>query len=174
MSNIKEDDGTDPLSLFNMIMNKDMEGYGSNWISRDLQPKRRRKTNPKQVLADAPINIDKTEFTLDPDMEVFDNEEDKKKKKKKKKVEEADQTGEPIEIETNAKDPNVVSSSPDYNVCPAFMMGVCRIDSKPCLFSSLDYKTCGKYYLASTGDPELFDISPGREQSPEYQFGVKS
>lgn len=145
-------------------MNKSMEGYGTNWISRDLQPKRRRKTTPKQVLADAPSNINKTEFTLDPDMEVFD----------KKKVDEDVQYGEPVEIEANAKDPNIVSTSPDYNVCPAFMMGVCRVDSKPCLFSSLDYKTCGKYYLASTGDPELFDISPGREQSPEYQFGVKS
>jgi len=159
MSVIKENDGVDPLTLSNMILNKDMEGYGMNWINASQQPTERRKTNPIQLTADYVPNIPKTDYTLDPSMEVM-------------KTLKEDAVQQPVEA--NTKNPNVMSTNPDYNPCPAFLLGICRVDSKPCLFSALDYKTCGKYYLASTGDPEMFDVNPGREQAPEYQFGIRA
>lgn len=155
-----DEEAVDPLTLSNLILNKDMEGFGMNWIAVSQQPLERFKTTPQQLTADYIPNMEKTEYTLDPSMEVM----------KTIKEEEAPQPS----FEANTKNPNVMSSNPDFNPCPAFMLGICRVDSKPCLYSAMDYKSCGKYYLASTGDPELFDVNPGREQSLEYQSGIKA
>jgi hypothetical protein len=84
-----------------------------------------------------------------------------------------------LELERNNKDPQIVSSNPEFNMCPAFTggkeSGICRVSGRPCIYSNADYKNCGLYELAKSGDPNLtFQIPFGRENSLEYQKGIKS
>ena len=102
--------------------------------------------------------------------------EDKKSEKKKepKKEEEKESPAPKAPVEANQRDPNMVSTDPEFNPCPAYLMGICRVDGHPCQFSILDYRDCGKYFLASSGDPDLMEIPVGREQDPSYAQGRKA
>lgn len=209
MSEIKkplpEGDGTDPLTLSNLIMAHDARKWGYNWVH---QQDKRSKT-AEEIFDEAPLEVDKVGgFVLDPPLSSPAKIEEAKKKMKKKISKKsnlkkkktsspapaadspphmpsaaADMGGTPFSpaaglagepVEANSLDPSIVSSDPQFNACPAYLNNVCRVDGRPCCFSNFDYKTCGKLYLAMSGDPSLFEVSPGRETSPEYQLGLKA
>jgi hypothetical protein len=192
MSDIKkplpEDDGTDPLTLFNLITAHDARKVGFNWTHQTgLRPK-----TAEDIFSETPAEVDKVGgFVLDPPTPSLTEAAKKKKtvsnktKLSKKKPaepalapEEAQSPGNTEQpqgpVEANHLNPAIVSSDPQFNPCPAYLQNVCRVDGRPCPYSAMDYKECGKYYLASSGDPELFEITPGREASPEYQLGLKA
>lgn len=75
--------------------------------------------------------------------------------------------------EANKLNPQIMSTNPEVNVCPAYLLGYCRVSGNPCIFNNANYKTCGLYNQAVSTDPNLFEIYPGREQSQEYMLGIK-
>jgi hypothetical protein len=207
MSDIKkslpEGDGTDPLTLTNLILAHDARTWGYNWVHQQAK----RSKTAEEIFDEAPAEVDKVGgFVLDPPASSPVKIEEAKKKMKKniskksrlKKTAPAppadspphalsaaaDMGGTPFSpvtpahpgepVEANHLNPAIVSSDPQFNPCPAYLNNVCRVDGRPCPYSAIDYKECGKYYLASSGDPELFEIMPGRETSPEYQLGLKA
>lgn len=197
MSDIKkplpEDDGTDPLTLFNLITAHDARKTGFNWVhNQEGRPK-----TAEDIFSETPAEVDKVGgFVKDPPPFIDSLAEAKKKapkkikktaKNKAAKKEPAEQATAPAEaqspgnttqpqapIEANHLNPAIVSSDPQFNPCPAYLQNVCRVDGRPCPYSAMDYKECGKYYLASSGDPELMEITPGREASPEYKLGLRA
>jgi hypothetical protein len=171
---LPEDDGTDPLSLSNLILNKDMRKTGFNWTHYGpSRPKSAEETLVTEPIANASVTPG-----------VFVQEEVAEAMVAPQSAatapvasQSAANTGgaaPTMGIEANNLNPAIVSSDPKFNPCPAYLQSMCRIDGRPCPYSVIDYKECGKYYLAGSGDPELFEISPGREQSPEYQQGIKA
>jgi len=181
MSDIKkplpEDDGTDPLTLFNLITAHDARKTGFNWVhQQNTRPK-----TAEDIFSETPAEVDKVGgFVKDPPPFIDSLAEASKKKPTEKAPApaEAQSPGNATQpqapIEANHLNPAIVSSDPQFNPCPAYLQNVCRVDGRPCPYSAMDYKECGKYYLASSGDPELFEITPGREASPEYQLGLKA
>lgn len=184
MSDIKkplpEDDGTDPLTLFNLITAHDARKTGFNWVhNQEGRPK-----TAEDIFSETPAEVDKVGgFVKDPPP-FIDSLAEAKKVTKKKPAESAPAPGESqspgnaeqpqAPIEANHLNPAIVSSDPQFNLCPAYLQNVCRVDGRPCPYSSMDFKECGKYYLASSGDDQLFEIPLGRESSVEYQLGLKS
>lgn len=172
---IPESDGTDPLSLVNLILNKDARKSGYDWTHYGPG----RAKSQEETLA------------IEPPQEAFVTPGVYEKDAPPAPVAEAmvapgtaatppvsaqsSISGmAPVGIEANNLNPAIVSSDPKFNPCPAYLQSMCRVDGRPCPYSAIDYKECGKYFLAVSGDPELFEISPGREQSQEYQTGTKA
>lgn len=155
---VVEDEGVDPLTLFNLTQGLDARSMGFNWIN---QTSRTQKKSVDDIFDDANDKLlVNTEFDQDP----------------KSNVQEAvsgTQLNTP-KLEVNAINPQVMSNEPKFNMCPAYISGSCRIDGKVCAFSNLDYKECGKYTLSTNTDPELWEINPGRENSLEYVKGIKA
>lgn len=152
---VAEGDATDPLTLTNLILNKDAKKVGFDWVSQQEN----RPKSAGEIFAEAPTKVDKEgEFEQDKPVRV-------------KKLGEAEA---PLNVETNNNDKTVMSSDPKFNMCPAYLGGICRVTGNPCAYSNLDYKECGITFLAISGDPMLFQIPPGREDSEEYAQGIKS
>src|SRR3974390_3228988 len=153
-----EDDGSEPLTITNFILAHDARKWGYDWTNYVDHEK-----PIKAIFTDAQDDaFDEDEYVLD---------EAKKKKKKVKKVKKskkrkkkasrktspvASQEEQPVSrlelerqpnVETNSEDPNVFSSNPEINRCPAFINGICRVDGRPCPFDNMDYRDCGKYRL---------------------------
>jgi len=145
--NLKEDDGTDPLTLTNTILAHNMKKTGFDWVKQVS-----RQTTVDRIFYDA--------------KKEADNEGEYK-------LEEAVREQQPMPVETNDKDPNIQSTDPQFNSCPAYLNGVCRVNGKPCVYSNADYKECGVYNLAKTGMPVLFEIPFGKENDMAYIKGIK-
>lgn len=159
---IIEDISVDPNTLTSMIINKRIKGYVWPEQVRNNTPQIDvYKLNPK-------IAFDFGRFFIE---SIEEAKKEKKASKKETTKEEPKQEQQIPPPETNQRDPNMMSTDPNFNPCPAYLMGVCRVDGRPCPFSILDYKECGKYFLASTGDPNLMDVPVGREQDPAYAQG---
>lgn len=186
---ISETDGTDPLTLTNFILAHDARKSGFNWTSY-VHPD---KTAEELFFDAAEDAFEEDEYTLDEAKKKKKKVKKMKKSKKKKKNSRpkkketspvAPQQPQPQSttpdyltqprVETNAEDPNVFSTNPELNACPAFINGICRVDGRPCPFDNTDWRDCGKARLATSGKPDLFEIPPGRENEPEYLLGIKS
>lgn len=154
MSNIKEDDGLDPLTLANLINAHDMRKVGFNWVKR---PQGGQGKSVNQIFDDG--------------IEDAGREGEYTKESSENVVQEASAD---LGQETNNNNPEIRSTDPEFNPCPAFLEGICRVDGRPCAYSVVDYKECGKFYLATSGNPDLFEIPLGRENSQEYQQGIKA
>lgn len=158
LSKVHEGDATDPLTLTNMILDKDLRKQGFNHVHQQ----RDRAKSAQEIFAEAPEKVDQEgEF-----------EKDKPIRIKELPVKED------IDVlsgnETNTNDKTLMSSDPKFNMCPAYLEGICRVDGRPCPYSNIDFKECGKVFLAQSGDPQLFEIPPGRETEDEYKAGIKS
>jgi hypothetical protein len=163
VKNIKEDDGTDPLTLMNLILAKDAKNMGYDWDSKADNNK-----SEEDVFTDALARQGVQDYERDEEpIMVTQATEDVQQDQQAQQQQQ-------VPMEQNNKDPNVMSTDPMFNPCPAFLQGICRVDGRPCAYSAMDYKECGKYFLASSGDPQLFEVPPGREQSQEYIQGIKS
>ena len=157
---IAEDASVDPNTLTNMILGKDMKNMGYDWVEQV-----RNNKEPEDIYKMAPALA----FSLDHFITEAKKDEKKEEKKDNKKSDKQE-----APPEANQRDPNMISSDPNFNPCPAYLYGICRVDGRPCPFSILDYKECGKYFLASSSDPDLMEIPVGREQDPSYAMGRKA
>ena len=168
---LPESDGTDPLTLVNLILNKDARDQGWDWVHsrRGGAAKSQEDLLATEPPKEAFITVG--EYELDPpDVKVKTEAMEQPQSAAAPSMTNTNPPG----IESNNLNTEVVSSDPKFNVCPAYLESLCRIDGRPCPYSNLDYKECGKYYLAGSGDPSLFEIPPGRETSQEYMVGIKS
>lgn len=151
-----EDDGLDPLTMANLINAHDMRKEGFNWIK---SPQGGQGKSVQQIFKDGIIDAGREgDFLTDPP-------------KKEVQVQEASSN---LDQEANNTNPEIRSTDPAFNPCPTFLEGICRIDGRPCAYSIVDYKECGKYYLAQSGNPDLYELPLGRENSQEYQQGIKA
>lgn len=166
---IAEDISVDPNTLTNLILNKNMVKTGFNWVEQV-----KNNIDVEDIYKLAPIlAFSCGDFIRETLYEV--KKSDKKEKEEERKApEEAKKEAVTPQPEANQRDPNMFSSDPNFNACPAYLMGICRVDGSPCPFSNLDYRECGKYFLASSGDPNLMEIPVGREQDPSYAMGRKA
>lgn len=170
---LPEDDGTDPLSLSNLILNKDMRKTGFNWTHYGpSRPKSAEETLVTEPIANA--SVTPGVFVQEAVAEAMVAPASAATSPTSTQQAGAGNATPAAGLEANNLNPAIMSSDPKFNPCPAYLQSMCRIDGRPCPYSAIDYKECGKYYLAGSGDPELFEISPGREQSPEYQQGIKA
>ena len=149
-----EDDGTDPLTLSNLINAHDARKEGFNWIKSQQGGQGK---SVKQIFNDG--------------LEDAGQEGAYLTDAPKEDVQEASGN---LEQETNNTNPEIRSSDPEFNPCPTFLEGICRIDGRVCAYSIVDYKEWGKYYLALSGNPVLFELPLGREDTQEYQQGIKA
>lgn len=152
-----EEEDTDVVTLFNLIGTKDARNKGFSWVS--LAQGGKPKTM-KNVFEETPKheNID-GDYDLDKILE--------------EKVEKSQQNTPPPIV--NSRDPNMFSSFPEYNPCPGFLDFVCRVDGKPCIYTINDYKSCGKFSLASGSvDPNLMQIPVGRENDMAYVMNYRA
>lgn len=179
---LKEDDGTDCLTLTNLILHRDIRHGGFNW-GRPFAQK-----TPQQALHVAGEQAPTT----------FIHEAKQKSEGSKKAPEDNQQgpvdvlgqpmppdgkiqtdSGEVLDLETNKMNPNIMSSLPQMNNCPAFFMKdmqsapTCRVTNRVCIYLNPEYKNCGVYNLASTSDPSLWELPLGKEQSYSYIMGQK-
>jgi len=151
---VEEDDGTDFLTLYNLVQGKDAANQAFDWVS--LAP-----MNPRKSVEDV-FNTANEKLFVDASFDQ-DNKPD---------VSEA-VTKQPIEV--NAVDPNVFSSHPEINICSAYFgEGSCRITSRPCAYITADHKECALWPLASTSDPQLWDVPPNHENDLSYIKGIRS
>ena len=177
---LKEHDPVDPYTLTNLILNHNMKTTGYDWTTQAGK-----KIDVETIFANAPKEVDRMGgFKLDEATKIRKKSKSKPRKKTTQKAmaqqepaqtdpqQEQPQTSQP-EIEVNANDPNIQSSNPEFNLCPAYLNGICRVNGKPCVYSNLDYKDCGIYTLAKSGIPALFEISPGKENDMSYIYGIK-
>ena len=172
-----EDDGTDPLTLTNLILAHDARQEGFNWISAANGGQRKSfhvigMEGRQQASLVGDYNKNPSQGAHQQPVLEAGQEQQTQPQQGQDPGQNQQQQQQPVEA--NSQNPQIFSSEPQFNPCPAFLMGACRVDGRPCPYSYMDYKECGKFYLASSGDPELFEISPGREQSLEYQLGIKS
>ena len=163
---IPESDQTDPLTLTNLILNKDAKKQGYDWVHYGPG----RAKSQEDLLQNEPP---KEAFVTVGEYELSPPTVQTEAMTQPNSAASAMTNTAPPGIETNNLDQTIMSSDPKFNVCPAYLQSMCRIDGRPCPYSNLDYKECGKYYLAGSGDPSLFEISPGRESSQEYEKGIK-
>ena len=192
-----DEEDIDPLTLVNLILGKDARKEGFNWTSFVRGHKYPQEIFFKDAKANQELGAFITEAVKKKKKQMKKKSkrmlQSKRKPLKRKKqaakpasaqpqapgeqersAPEQEQTPQQAPpLETNGRDPNVVSSDPAFNPCPAYMQGVCRVDGRPCVYSIVDYRECGKYSLATTGDSQLFEIPPGREGAPEYIQGIK-
>lgn len=165
---VPESDQTDPLTLTNLILNKDARKQGYDWVHYGPG----RSKSQEDLLQNEPPKeafVTVGEYEIDPPVVQVKTEAMEQPASAASSM----TNTQPLGIEANNLDQSVVSTDPKFNVCPAYLQSMCRIDGRPCPYSNIDYKECGKYYLAGSGDPQLFEIPPGREQSQEYAQGVK-
>lgn len=173
-SQIPEHDTVDPLTLTNLILNHSMIDTGYDWTTQAGK-----KISVEKIFANAPKEVDRVgEFKLDEAAKISKKKKITRKPSLKKEPKEAPPTTNQVdtkqpEIEVNTTDPNIMSTDPGFNMCPAYLNGVCRVNGKPCAYSNLDYKDCGIYTLAKSGVPSLFEIPPGKENDMSYIFGIK-
>jgi hypothetical protein len=166
----------DPLTLVNLILNHDARKQGLDWVhygpgrskSQEevftIEPPKIAFVTPGVFIKDDPVPV--AEAMAAPSSAATSPTSSQQAG--------AGNATPSIGVEANNLNPTIKSSDPKFNPCPAYLQSMCRIDGRPCPYSAIDYKECGKYYLAGSGDPELFEISPGREQSQEYQIGIKA
>lgn len=158
---VEEDITVDPISLTNLISDKSMINTGFNWTAGSKQ-----NVKVKDVFYAAPaLSFMVGDFI-------------------REQLEEAEQkTNEQAPpIETNSRDSRIVSSNPEFNACPAFLNGVCRVNGRPCNWSNfdkegamtMDYNKCSIFPLASGGDPALFTVEYGAEANQYYALGQKA
>lgn len=163
LKDVQEDITVDPTSLMNIIQDGSMINTGFNWINGS-----KRNVTPVKVYAAAP----KLSFMLGDFIRESLEEADKQAKSQY----------DAVVPEANSRDPRITSTHPDFNNCPAFLNTVCRIDGRPCMWSnfnktgenSAEYKQCSKYNLATGGDPDLYTIEVGMENSERYALGTRS
>lgn len=163
LKDVKEDLTVDPNTLLNIIQDGSMVNTGFNWISGS-----KKNTTPVKIYAAAP----QLSFMLGD----FIREELEEAEKK------ATSQYDEVVPEANSRDPRIMSTNPDFNACPAFLNTVCRVDGRPCMWSNFnkngeanaEYKQCSKYNLATGGDPALFSVEVGMENSERYALGVRS
>lgn len=168
MKKIDEDDGTDPLTIYNIVQGHDMRRQGFNWT--DYQKDRKHKKVP-EIFNDALEKLD-TDSSFEVDNPVVKESVDEMRITTPRVTFAGAVPNLTGDSEANSTDPSVKSTDPKFNACPAFLHQVCRVDGRPCAFSNADYSECGKYYLAASGDPELFEIPFGRESAFEYIYGT--
>ena len=94
----------DPITLSNQILNHSMHTQGFDWTSQAGK-----QISVEKIFDNAPLEVDRVgDF--------------------KKDLEEAKATTPqeaPQEIEVNSTDPSVRSTDPGFNLCPAYLNGVC-------------------------------------------------
>jgi hypothetical protein len=165
---IVEDISIDPNTLTNMILNKSMIKSGYNWVEQV-----KNNVDQEDIYKMAPVLANSMgDFIRETLQEAEKDKKDKDKEDKGSKDKKEQKPQQPVE--SNQRDPNMISSDPEFNPCPTYLFGICRIDGRPCPFSILDYKDCGKYFLAGSSDPDLMEIPVGREQDPSYAQGRKA
>jgi hypothetical protein len=160
---IGEDITMDPTTLLNIIQDGSMVDSGFNWINGS-----KRNVTTKKIFDAAP----KLSFMIgDFIRETLDEAEADTQSQYDAAVPEA-----------NSRDPRIMSTDPQFNACPAFLNTVCRVNGRPCTWSNFnkegnqvaEYKQCSIYHLASGGDPQLFSIEVGSENSEYYAMGNRS
>lgn len=175
---VEEDNSLDPITMINFILNKSMENQAFSWASPNGN-----QEPMKDVYDDAPNHLDNqgsydkvgvnedatplmdAEFTstgsiVNMPAQVTPASGD------------INQTNSSGKAECNQIDKSVVSSDPKQNDCPAYFgAGNCKIDGRPCCFTSFDKKECSKYQLAKSLDPQTWQVPPGREIEDEYIRG---
>jgi hypothetical protein len=158
---VDEDITVDPISLTNMILDKNLRQGGFDWSAGSRQD-----VSIKDIFKVAPsLSFMVGDFIR----EQLEEAEQKSK----------EETPPP---ETNSRDPRIFSTNPEFNACPAFLNGVCRVNGRPCNWSNfapsgeptMDYNKCSIYPLASGGDPALFTIELGAEANQYYALGKKA
>lgn len=158
---VDEDITVDPISLTNMILDKSMINTGFNWSAGSKQD-----VKIKGVFSAAPaLSFMVGDFIR----EQLEEAEQKTKQQTPP-------------IESNSRDNRIVSTNPEFNACPTFLNGVCRVNGRPCAWSNFDkegnmnmnYNKCSIYPLASGGDPSLFTIELGAEANQYYALGQKA
>lgn len=182
---LSEGDGADPLTLINLILNKDLRHMGYNWGQPFNQ------TNPQQVLNLAgkvppPVYIkeakgknEKTEKDGGEGQSAVPQQEQPQSGQAQQPMQVQTTTGEIIDVEQNKVNPQVISSLPAFNNCPAFFMKdmqsapICRVTNRVCIYLNTDYKQCGIYNTASTSDPNTFELPLGKENTYAYLMGLK-
>ena len=177
---IKEDSDIDPLTLMNIIQHRDMRHSGYNWGKPFAQ------TTPQKVLhvsgEQPPTTFvqEAAEQEKQPAEKTAGEHEKAINQPPPKDGKVQTLAGEVIEFEANKKDPNVFSSFPQINNCPAYFMKDiqsapnCRVTGRVCIYMNPEYKNCPLYnQYASSSDPTLWEISPGKEQTYSYIMGQK-
>jgi hypothetical protein len=157
---LQVEDTDNPIQMSNLILDKDMRQQGNNWVEGSP-----RTTTIKKIFAIAP------QLSFMVGDYIRENLEEAEKK-----------TQEEAPPETNTRDPRIFSSNPQFNGCPGYLNGVCRVNGRPCTWSNFnkngepvnEYTMCGVYHLAQSGDPALFTIEPGMENSQWYALGNKA
>lgn len=176
---LQEDSDLDPLTLVNLILHRDARHSGYNWGRPFAQ------TTPQKVLhvsGEQPpttfMHEAKEEQSEQAGAAGGQNNVVNQPPPKDGKIQTL--TGEVIEFEANKKDPNVFSSFPQVNNCPAYFMKdmqsapICRITGRVCIYMNPEYKNCPLYnQYASSSDPTLWEISPGKEQTYSYITGQR-
>lgn len=158
---VEEDISVDPISLTNLISDKSMINTGFNWTAGS-----KHDVKIKDIFYKAPgLSFKLGDFIR----EQLDEAEQKSR-------------AQAPPVETNSRDPRIVSSNPEFNACPAFLNGICRVNGRPCNWSNFDkegnmtmnYNKCSIYPLASGGDPALFTVEFGAEANQYYALGQKA
>ena len=158
---VEEDITLDPISLTNMISDKSMINTGFNWSAGS-----KRNVKIKDVFYMAPgLSFKMGDFI-------------------REQLDEAEQKAQAQvpPVETNSREPRITSTNPEFNACPAFLNGVCRVNGRPCNWSNfdkegnmtMDYNKCSIYPLASGGNPALFTVELGAEANQYYALGQKA
>ena len=169
MPNTLREEDIDPLSLTNLLLRHDYRiggsgiGWAKNWVKDD-----------RSVTANQIMQYSARLFGTTDDIILEDQPPTPTPTGTPDRVASAEQPQGQVDQqipERNQINPEMFSTDPEYNPCPAFMSNICRVDGRPCLFTIQDFTECGKRNLAKSADPELMEIPPGREQSFEYQKG---
>lgn len=158
---LKEEDNTDVHTLCNIILGKDIRQQGVNWSAG---------SNKDVKIIDIYGMAPALSFMVGDFI--------------REQLEEAEQKAkqQTPPVESNSRDNRIVSTNPEFNACPAFLNGVCRVNGRPCAWSNFDkegtmsmnYNKCSIYPLASGGDPALFTIELGAEANQYYALGQKA
>lgn len=63
------------------------------------------------------------------------------------------------------------STAPDFNPCPGYWNGWCRLDGRVCLYNIKTYTECPKYTAVKSAPAELLKIRPGEEDNENVGGG---
>ena len=184
---MKESDQTDPLTLFNLIVRHDARHMGYNWGTPWKQ------VTPAEILQ-TPMPMQgpggyvteakkKAEEGQQRDAQTPQNGGQENSAVPQQNMQQGQQvqttTGEVIDVEFNKVNPAAFSSLPQVNNCPAFFMKdmqsapICRVTNRVCIYMNSDYKNCGVYNTASSSDPNIWELPPGKEGTYAYIMGLK-
>ena len=64
------------------------------------------------------------------------------------------------------------STDPDFNTCPAYMEGFCRVDGRVCLYNKETFEDCPKFNTALIITKGNMAIPPGSEDDEDYGGGA--